>query len=125
MKLQTLALPSVAAGLAALLLAPGPADGFALLGGELRLTKRDVRVFDNFTDPTAHTNTTFHRSFPGFTGPALAVWKAAAEWGSILHGDGTGKFVEAQVLPTTGLPWRHEVADRLVFSQTLGDPSHA
>jgi len=86
----SLFLPTLLCGATALLLAPRPAEGFVLLGGELALPLRHVRVHDNFTDPESNTNTTPHRSFPGFTGPALAVWKAAAEWGSEPHGDGLG-----------------------------------
>jgi hypothetical protein len=74
----------------ALLLAPMHARGYALLGGALRLSQRDVRVFNNFTNPEANENTTHDPSFPGATGATLAIWKACVEWGSELHGDGNG-----------------------------------
>ena len=49
-----------------------------------------MRVFDNFEDPTAGDNTTPDPNFPGWTGAELAIWKAAVEWGSGPHGDGSG-----------------------------------
>ena len=84
-----------AAGAAAALsltlaLMPRPAEGYSLLGGSLRLPQRDVRVFPNFTDPESNDNLQEDPSFPGATGAALAVWKAAVEWGSEPHGDGLG-----------------------------------
>ena len=81
---------AAAAGLALLLLAPESSTAHTQIGGSLGLGQRDVRVFDNFTDATANDNTTEHPSFPGFTGAELAIWKAAVEWGSALHGDGQG-----------------------------------
>lgn len=90
MRPRTLLLPAAALVPAALVLAPRPAPAFELLGGALRLGQRDVRVFDNFSDAEAHSNQTPHRSFPGAVGPQLAIWKAAVEWGSGLHGDGQG-----------------------------------
>lgn len=79
---------AVLAGAAALL--PQPAPSYSLIGGTLSLDQRDVRVFDNFDDPSANDNTTPDPRFPGFTGAELAIWKAAVEWGSELHGDGQG-----------------------------------
>lgn len=78
-----------AAGAIALLW-PARADGYAFLGGALRLAQRDVRVFDNFSDPEANDNQATDPSFPGATGAALAIWKGAVEWGSEPHGDGLG-----------------------------------
>jgi hypothetical protein len=80
----------VAVGLAAGLLAPARAPGFELIGGSLALDQRDVRVFDNFGDATANDNATAAAGLPGATGAELALWKAAAEWGSELHADGQG-----------------------------------
>ncbi len=79
-----------AAAAASILLAPPSIEGYTALGWLLGHPQRDVRVFDNFQDPTANDNTTPHPNWPGYTGAELAVWKAATEWGSILHGDGSG-----------------------------------
>jgi hypothetical protein len=83
--------PALALGGAALLLAPArPSVAFSKIGGSLGEGQRDVRVFDNFLDSTANNNTTPAAQFPGWTGAELAVWKGVVEWGSKLHGDGTG-----------------------------------
>lgn len=88
---RLLLLPALALGGAALLLAPArPAPAFSKLGGLLGETQRDVRLFDNFLDPTANDNVTPAAQFPGWVGAELAIWKAIVEWGSLLHGDGTG-----------------------------------
>lgn len=79
-----------ALGLAVLLLPPREARGYALEGEALDLSQRDLRVFDNFSDPEAHGNAQPDPEFPGATGPALAIWKAAVEWGSERHGSGQG-----------------------------------
>jgi hypothetical protein len=81
-----------AAGLcaAALLVEPRLARAFTVVGPGLDMSQRDVRVFDNFTDPEANDNTTPHPNWPGATGVELAVWKAVSEWGSERHGDGSG-----------------------------------
>src|SRR5262245_51428268 len=78
------------AGTLLLLVPIRPAPAFSKIGGSLDATQRDVRVFDNFLDPTANDNTRPASQFPGYTGCELAVWKAIVEWGSRLHGDGTG-----------------------------------
>ena len=49
-----------------------------------------MRVFNNFLDASANDNTTPDPSFPGATGAPLAIWKGIVEWGSELHGDGSG-----------------------------------
>jgi hypothetical protein len=84
------ALPAAALVAGALLWPVGSSPAHTTIGGSLSLSQRDVRVFDNFDDPTANDNTTPHPSFPGYTGAELAIWKAAVEWGSELHGDGQG-----------------------------------
>lgn len=96
MKITTLVLPSVLLGGAALLLAPTPQTyGFSTLGGELGVgTQRQWRVFDNFADPQTNNNTTPDDQFPGWLGAEMAIWKAASEWGSRLHGDGSGDPVQ-------------------------------
>ena len=90
MKPTTLVLP-IAAAIACGMLAHAPrARAFKLTGESLRLTDRDVRVHNNFTDPEANANTSFVPSFPGTTGAKLAIWKGCVEWGSELHFEGHG-----------------------------------
>jgi hypothetical protein len=48
-----------------------------------------VRVFNNFLDAAANDNDPPTRS-SRLDGAELAVWKGIVEWGSALHGDGTG-----------------------------------
>ena len=67
-----------------------PARAYDLLGSNLSVGQRDFRVYNNFTDPDANNNTTPDPMFPGYTGAPLAIWKACVEWGSELHGDGSG-----------------------------------
>src|SRR5262245_46302447 len=91
MNIRSLALPALTLGGAALLFAPlRSSQAFTKIGGNLGETQRDVRVIDNFADPTADDNATPSSQFPGYTGLELAIWKAVVEWGSQLHGDGTG-----------------------------------
>jgi hypothetical protein len=75
---------------AAILLFPSPLRAWTHLGGELDLTQRDFRVYNNFSDPEANNNTSTDLSFPGATGAPLAIWKGYVEWGSELHGNGGG-----------------------------------
>jgi len=83
--------PALALGGAALLLVPvRPSAAFSKIGGSLSEGQRDVRVFDNFLDATANDNVTSPAMFPGWTGAEQAVWKGIVEWGSTLHGNGTG-----------------------------------
>jgi hypothetical protein len=79
----------IALGAAALLAAPA-ARAFTLLNPALAVDGTDVRVFNNFADPEANDNLTPDAEFPGATGAALAIWKASVEWGSTLHGTGSG-----------------------------------
>jgi hypothetical protein len=74
----------------ALLLSPDIVQGYSTLGGSLGLAQRDVRIYNTFADTTANDNTTIHSQFPGYDGAELAIWKAAVEWGSSAHGDGSG-----------------------------------
>src|SRR5262245_27436135 len=91
MKPQSFVLPVLfAAGTAALFLPVRPSHAFTKIGGSLDETQRDVRVYNTFLDPTANDNTTPSAQFPGWSGAELAAWKAVVEWGSRLHGDGTG-----------------------------------
>jgi hypothetical protein len=82
-------LAGLAAAGAGLVLLPS-GRGFVLTGESLALDQRDVRVFDNFSDPEAHLNQTPDPSFPGFLGAELALWKAVTEWGSEPHFEGRG-----------------------------------
>ncbi|MFM7283000.1 MAG: hypothetical protein ACKO32_14610, partial [Planctomycetia bacterium] len=67
-----------------------PRDGLSWthLGGSLALDQRDLRVCNNFTDPTANDNTQGDPEFPGAQGATLAIWKAAMEWSSRSFGTG-------------------------------------
>ena len=103
MKYRSLALPTLALGFAALLLAPlHPVQAFTKIGGLLNPAQRDVRVFNNFDDATANDNTTPNAQFPGRTGAELAIWKAIVEWGSRLHGDGSGDPMGGNLLGSGG-----------------------
>jgi hypothetical protein len=90
MKIQHLLLPTVALGAAATLLLPTNSDAYVLLGGSLSTSQRDIRIYDNFTDPSANDNVTPDTNFPGYHGVTVAIWKGALEWGSRLHGNGQG-----------------------------------
>jgi len=74
----------------AALLVASTTDAYTLTGTNLGLGARDVRVFDNFTDPEANDNTTLDPNWPGVDSAPLALWKGVAEWSSVLHGDGSG-----------------------------------
>ena len=84
-----LAAAALTTGVLALALAPRSAS-YDLLGHTLGPLVRDVRVFNDFEDPTANDNLVPEPMFPGAVGAPLAIWKAAVEWGSALHGDGSG-----------------------------------
>jgi len=56
--------------------------GYALLGFDLDLGVRDVRVWNNYTDATANDNTIPDPDFGGHHGAVLALWKGCIEWGS-------------------------------------------
>ena len=84
--------PAVALGATMVLLAPAKESmGFSKIGGSLSSGgQRDWRVFNNFLDSSADDDTTMHPNFPGWDGVHVAVWKAATEWASVAHGNGTG-----------------------------------
>jgi len=91
MRTQLFVLPALCLGGAALLLAPArSSQAFSKLGGNLAAGQRDLRVHDNFADPTANDNTTPSPQFPVWLGAELAIWKAATEWASQSHSDGSG-----------------------------------
>ena len=85
MGLRALILPAAAAWLGLEL----TCGAFVLTGGSLPFGERHVRVFPNFSGPFLGS-TAEQPSFPGASGAALAIWKAHVEWGSALHGDGSG-----------------------------------
>jgi hypothetical protein len=86
MKMRTLVLPALAAGLGSALLLPTESVGWSTIGGSLSQSQRDLRVFDNFGDTQANNNTTPDANWPGYTGAELAIWKGAVEWSSVVHG---------------------------------------
>jgi hypothetical protein len=81
---------SAALGAALALTLPARVTGFVPSGSSLDLGQRDVRVFNNFTDPEANDNAASDPQFPGAVGAPLAIWKACVEWQSELHGNGNG-----------------------------------
>lgn len=101
MKIYQFALPTVALGVAALLVFPKESSGFTTIGGSLGIGQRDVRIFNNFTDATANNNTTADANWPGFTGAPMSIWKACSEWASELHG-GTGAGDPLQTVGSGG-----------------------
>ena len=103
MNAKSLILPSLCLGGAALLFAPPtPSAAFFKTGESLGEGQRDVRLFDNFADATANNNTTPATQFPGYDGAELAIWKGIVEWGSMLHGDGTGDPINSNLLGSGG-----------------------
>jgi hypothetical protein len=88
--LLTGAAPVLALGLGAALLSSGTSVGFTTIGGSLSQNQRDFRTFNNFTDAAANNNQVADQMFPGYQGAVMAIWKASVEWGSELHGDGSG-----------------------------------
>jgi hypothetical protein len=103
MNARNLVLPALCLGGSALLLLPArPTRAFSKIGGSLGEAQRDVRVHDNFLDTTANNNTTPAAQFPGYLGVELAVWKGVVEWGSKLHGDGTGDPLNSNLLGDGG-----------------------
>jgi hypothetical protein len=92
MKLHRILLPAAAILATGVLLLPSRSDAFSLLfpPTSLNTAQRHFRLYDNFTDATAHDNTVPDTNFPGYQGVTMAMWKAAVEWGSRLHGNGQG-----------------------------------
>jgi IPT/TIG domain-containing protein/matrixin len=81
-----LAAASIAVALA--FATPSLLIGYTTIGGSLPIGttgngyQRDVRVYNNFPDASANTNTIADANFPGALGAPLAIWKAAAAWDS-------------------------------------------
>ncbi|MFT7486415.1 MAG: hypothetical protein ACI9F9_002270, partial [Candidatus Paceibacteria bacterium] len=91
MKISQVILQGVALSLGAALMLPAQnASAWSLLGLKLGLNQRDFRIFNNFTDSVANNNQTPDASFPGHQGAVMSIWKGCIEWGSELHGDGSG-----------------------------------
>ena len=93
MKLKNLLLgaaPVLALGLGATLVTPEVSTGYSTIGGSLGHGQRDFRIYNNFSDSAANNNQTPDDQFPGYQGAVMAIWKGMVEWGSELHGDGSG-----------------------------------
>jgi len=102
-KITRFVLPVAALGAAALLLVPTQSQGFTVLGGNLNLGQRDVRLFNNFTSPGVNANTTPDPDLPGWTGGFLAIWKSGVEWASEKHNlNGKGDPTQAGDLGSGG-----------------------
>ncbi len=98
MKITRFLLPTLALGAAAALYGPQQeAHGFSKLIGSLGIAKRDFRIRNGFADSTANNNNTPDPNYPGAQGAVMALWKAAAEWGSGPHGDGSGDPTQANL----------------------------
>ena len=61
---------------------PTSTAAYTLIGGNLSLSQRDFRVWNNFSDASANDNTVAHANFPGQTGAVMAIWKGEDEWAS-------------------------------------------
>lgn len=90
MRIKACLLPLAALCGAAHLLGPEPANAFIKRGDSLNTNQRDFRMLNNFANPGANDNTDPEPQFPGAQGAVLAIWKGAAEWGSLPHGNGRG-----------------------------------
>jgi len=121
METRNFVLPALALGAAALLLAPlQPSRAFSKLGESLDETQRDFRVANNFADATANDNQTPDPQFPGRAGAVLAIWKGVVEWGSRLHGDGSGDPIGGNLLGSGGANFDAMFGGR---ASQVGDPS--
>ena len=65
-----------------LFLTNGTLLSYKLLGFNIGLSQRDVRVYNNFSDAASNNNTTPDPDFPGTLGAVMALWKGCIEWGS-------------------------------------------
>ncbi|KAA3605179.1 MAG: hypothetical protein DWQ01_21560 [Planctomycetota bacterium] len=88
---------SALVAMAATLVVAENSQAWSTIGGSLGLNQRDFRIYDNFTDSSAHNNTTAHANWPGYTEVEMACWKGGAEWGSRAFGDGTGDSTQSNV----------------------------
>jgi hypothetical protein len=120
------ALPTLAAAGAAALLLPTRTAAWNPLGGDLSMqAQRDVRVFGNFTDPSATDNAQGHPMFPGYVGVEMAIWKACVEWGSTLHGDGSGDSEQPNGLGSGGANFDMSWQGNSVHIGNPGDNVHS
>lgn len=81
----------------ALMVLPQSAVGYGLTGDSLGTGQRDHRLYNNLTASGANNNTTTIANMPGYDGAELAIWKAGAEWGARLFGDGSGDTTQTQL----------------------------
>jgi hypothetical protein len=125
MKVRTLALPTGALALGALLLSPTESVGWTTAGGAQTIFQRDVRVYNNFTDNGANNNTTPDPDFPGYVGAELAIWKATIEWGSELHGSGEGDPHQPGGLGSGGANFDATWQGTHTFAGTSNDNVHS
>jgi hypothetical protein len=106
------------------LLAPA-ARGFTVWYSALKVTSADVRVFNNFTDAEANDNLTPAPDLPGYTGAALAIWKASVEWGSALHGTGGGDPTQPGDLGSGGSNFDPTFQGAALGAGAVGDNVHS
>jgi hypothetical protein len=99
--------------------------GFVLTGESLGLDQRDVRVFNNFTDPEANLNQQPDLSFPGYVGAELAIWKGCVEWGSELHFEGAGDPLQPGDLGSGGANFDSSWQGRALDEGGLDDNVHS
>ncbi|PCH83586.1 MAG: hypothetical protein COB96_00505 [Planctomycetota bacterium] len=76
---------------------PENASAWSTIGGNLGLSQRDFRIYDDFQDATCHDNTTVHPNWPQYTEIEMSAWKSGAEWGARPFGDGTGDGTQSTV----------------------------
>jgi hypothetical protein len=118
----------LAAGLAlgggALLLAPA-ARGFTLLNPPLSVDAAHARVFNNFADAETNDNLIPEAELPGYVGATLAIWKATVEWGSRLHGTGTGDPTQPGDLGSGGSNFDPTFQGAALGPGAIGDNVHS
>lgn len=88
MKPSRLFLPALVLGAAALITIPA-VEAFNVINGVFRnADQTGFQTFStSFADASANDNPTADNNFPGQTGSALSIWKAAVEWNSELRGN--------------------------------------
>lgn len=93
---------SLAVGGSLFLFGAATSSAYSLLGGSLGLDQRDLRVYPNFSDPSANDNLQADPDFPQLLGASLAIAKAAAEWGSRPYGSGLADPLQVDPLGSGG-----------------------
>lgn len=87
MKLSRTIAPLSILGVAILLNLPSQGGAYSLLGTSNNAANNGFQVNQaSFTDAASNNNVTPDVNFPGATGAAMALWKAAVEWNSELRG---------------------------------------